>query len=309
MPFTFSHPLYAVPLHRAAPKWLSITGLLLGSMAPDLEYFAAMESYRTIGHTLTGFILLGLPLSIALAFAFHLVLKPVLSKFMPSAGGLDQFVQSLTRGKWEIHSFRSWVVFLASIFLGYLSHIFMDGWTHSSGIFVHVFPLLKHRIAGEGIYHWLQYGFSLLGLFIPALILLSRFIQWRQMSRLPERVQSVAAPSAKVLLWACAVGMGTLLFLLKCYFAYDRLWLGIFIVAPITSGLFGLFAASLLYMALQRRRLLIGAASLLMFGSLMLLYKTAAHVLHGQSELIGWVCYLILWSILLLAASRICGKD
>ena len=128
-------------------------------------------------------------------------------------------------------------LFLASIFLGYLSHIFMDGWTHSSGIFVHVFPLLKHRIAGEGNYHWLQYGFSLLGLFIPALILLSRFIQWRQMSRLPERVQSVAAPSAKVLLWACAVGMGTLLFLLKCYFAYDRLWLGIFIVSPDNLGL------------------------------------------------------------------------
>ena len=127
MPFTFSHPLYAVPLHRAAPKWLSITGLLLGSMAPDLEYFAAMESYRTIGHTLTGFVLLGLPLSIALAFAFHLVLKPVLSKFMPSVWGLDQFVQSLTRGKWEIH-FVPILVCISSFDFSWLSLAYLYGW-------------------------------------------------------------------------------------------------------------------------------------------------------------------------------------
>ena len=98
MPFTFSHPLYAVPLHRAAPKWISITGLAAWKHGAGPRIFCSHGVLSNDWPYFNGFILLGLPLSIALAFAFHLVLKPVLSKFMPSAGGLDHFVQSLPGG-------------------------------------------------------------------------------------------------------------------------------------------------------------------------------------------------------------------
>ncbi|MFC5648937.1 DUF4184 family protein [Paenibacillus solisilvae] len=309
MPFTFSHPLYSVPLYRAAPKWLSVTGLLLGSMAPDLEYFAAMESYRTIGHSLTGFFVLGLPLCIGLAFAFHFVVKPVLPQFIPSIWGLDRFVQSMTRARWEINSPKAWVGFLISLFIGFLTHMFMDGWTHRSGTFVNEFPLLKEEYGGEGIYQWMQYGFSLLGLIVPALLLLARFKKWRQENRIEQRPEQRAVPHVKALLWLCAVGMGVLLFLFKYYFSYDRLWLGIFIVAPLTAALFGLYLSSLLYMSIQRGRLVLGAAFLVMYWFLILLYKTAERTAGWSSETAIWLGYLLLLSILLLTASRICGKD
>ncbi|SEP14833.1 DUF4184 family protein [Paenibacillus sp. OV219] len=54
MPFTFAHPAYALPLKFINPRYLSATGLVLGSMAPDFEYFLTLEPHQTIGHSFSG---------------------------------------------------------------------------------------------------------------------------------------------------------------------------------------------------------------------------------------------------------------
>ena len=101
MPFTFSHPLYAAPLRRLIPN-LSLTGLVLGSMSPDMEYFIAMEPFRSIGHTWIGFVLLGIPLSLAAARGYHDVLKPVIPRLLPSLGAIDGYAASrLGRERWR----------------------------------------------------------------------------------------------------------------------------------------------------------------------------------------------------------------
>ncbi|WP_220463965.1 DUF4184 family protein [Adhaeribacter radiodurans] len=39
MPFTFSHPAIVLPLTLLLRKWYSLTGLVIGSLTPDFEYF------------------------------------------------------------------------------------------------------------------------------------------------------------------------------------------------------------------------------------------------------------------------------
>ncbi|OAB48362.1 hypothetical protein PBAT_01615 [Paenibacillus antarcticus] len=89
MPFTFAHPLYAAPLKLLKPKYMSLTGIILGSMAPDFEYFIALEPYQSIGHTTKGFFIQAIPLSILLAFVFHLLIKVPLTRNLPSLFDMD----------------------------------------------------------------------------------------------------------------------------------------------------------------------------------------------------------------------------
>jgi hypothetical protein len=42
MPFTFAHPAIVLPLKHLPKRWYSLTGLIIGSMTPDFEYFIRM---------------------------------------------------------------------------------------------------------------------------------------------------------------------------------------------------------------------------------------------------------------------------
>ncbi|QHW29988.1 DUF4184 family protein [Paenibacillus rhizovicinus] len=255
MPFTFSHPLFSVPLKRIAPRWLSVTGLVLGSMIPDMEYFMAMESYRTIGHSLRGYLLQGVPLSIAFAIAFHGIVKPVLPKFMPSTGGLDRFAKYMTSEEWRLNSVRTWTIFLVSLFVGYWTHMFMDAWTHASGLYVGWFGFLEGNYGGEHLYQLLQYLFSLIGVGVPGLMLLHRYKKWYELER-RKRQPAMSSLGTKSLLWMMAVVFGLLLFIGKMMLSVDSANLvSALIVAPLSSAIFGIFVSSLFYQAARTRKL------------------------------------------------------
>ncbi|RAP76179.1 DUF4184 family protein [Paenibacillus montanisoli] len=315
MPFTFSHPFFAAPLRRIAPKWVSLTGLVLGSMSPDMEYFMAMEPYQSIGHSLLGFLVQGLPLGIAFAFAFHCIVKPVLPKFLPAFGRLDQFAKALC-AEWRLRSFQSWLIFLVSLYIGYLTHMFMDAWTHASGIFVESFPILHSRIGGRALYQNLQFGFSIIGLAIPGICLLMRYRQFRRTETYKQRIP-VASRGTKAVLWFVAVSVALLLFLLKDMFIIYLGFIGIFIVAPMSSALFGCFVASLLYLAKQRGRmagamkalaLLTGTMAALRIGvflrEILLTDGVPYQFVHPPKGVLDplWTVFLWGWSIALLYA-------
>ncbi|GGG80163.1 DUF4184 family protein [Paenibacillus radicis (ex Gao et al. 2016)] len=267
MPFTLSHPLFAAPLKKVIPA-LSVTGLVLGSMAPDMEYFVAMQSFRSIGHSLPGFLLLGLPLCIAIAIAYTRVLKPALPAFMPSAGGIDRFVQEYAQRSSPAClsiTFLGWTMFVLSAFIGYFTHIFVDNWTHRYGFFVLRVPSLLERVGPYGVYYLLQLGLSLLGVAVPALWLMVKWIRWLMRDTKPEETKHTHHKYRDKLyapLVLYGAGAGALLLLFKLALAPNPWFLNLWVVAPFTSMFFAFFCIALLHLARKNGRTALTAASI-----------------------------------------------
>src|SRR5690554_5675281 len=112
MPFTFAHPAVAIPFKYMSPQYFSLTGLVLGSMAPDFEYYFRLERYQSIGHSLPGLFLHALPVSIFLAVIFHYMIKESLALHLTSLFNLNERAYNIV-GNWKLNSIHAWIVFLS----------------------------------------------------------------------------------------------------------------------------------------------------------------------------------------------------
>lgn len=302
MPFTLSHPLFAAPLKKAIP-FLSLTGLILGSMAPDIEYFIAMQPFRSIGHSLSGFLLLVLPICIAFAFAFHRIIKPAIPELLPGIGGISAFAASLNR-PWRLATASGWLFFCLSLLIGFYSHVFLDHFTHSGGFFVRRVPFLQSMIMGDYVYHILQLSLSVLGAMVPGLYFLYRYINWYKKR---ARNKSYVKQRSAYLQWGLLVFLTFALLLGKLLFADRFFSVSIWVVAPITSALVGLFVTSALQLAVRNRR----AARGIFFSSLLIGIIFCYKLLYDQQEfsLTAWVIYhWILAAVLILSTFLISKK-
>lgn len=134
MPFTFSHPAIILPLYLLPANYLSMTGLIIGSMAPDFEYFIRMNVLSLYSHSLPGIFFFNLPVALLVCFLFHLVIKNSLIDSLP--GFLKARLQKLKDFNWISYFKQYWYVVLISIIIGAASHIFWDSFTHADGYFV-----------------------------------------------------------------------------------------------------------------------------------------------------------------------------
>ena len=160
MPFTFSHPAIVLPFLRT--KKLSATGLIIGSMCPDFEYFIRMKVQSNISHTFLGLILFNLPVGFLAALLFHEIIKRNLIENLPS---FCQFRLSILKNmKWIDYLKANLFYVLISILIGALSHVFWDAFTHESGFFVQKTPFLSHRINNIPFYKIAQHLSSLIGM-------------------------------------------------------------------------------------------------------------------------------------------------
>jgi len=144
MPFTFSHPAIVLPLAVLPKRFFSITGLIVGSMIPDFEYFLRMKLQSNYSHTLEGMLWFDLPLAILVSFTFHNLVK---KKFIDN---LPLFFKSrffIFKGfDWNAYFIKNYWVVCLSILIGVLSHLFWDSFTHYDGYFVNAFPILENSI-------------------------------------------------------------------------------------------------------------------------------------------------------------------
>lgn len=244
MPFTFAHPIFAAPLKWVKPTYISLTGLVLGAMSPDFEYFIALEPHQWIGHSMKGLLLEAIPLSIILAFLFHKIIKQPLAYHLPSYYGLDQRAVNLVEEhRWLLYSLRQWTVFLVSVIIGFYSHLLVDAFTHESGTFVQNLPWLQGSLIGAlPNYKLLQYSSSLAGMAIEATILLFIMGQVKPSSRWKRSLSA----RHKLRYWGIAIIVMLVVWGLKLLLMSSNNWLGASVVAPI-SGLFaGIVVASFL---------------------------------------------------------------
>lgn len=186
MPFTFSHPAAVLPLSFLPKRWVSMTGLIIGSMAPDFEKFIRMGSHNTNSHTWQSIFWFNLPLGIVLCFVFHVVVRDALIDNLP--GILKKRLDRFKRFNWKAHFRKHYLIIIISIIIGAVSHIALDSFTHSHGIFVKWFPILKARVPighrWVAVYNLMQFGGSLVGglIVLYAIMQLSREETVRQNS-------------------------------------------------------------------------------------------------------------------------------
>lgn len=165
MPFTFSHPAAILPFVNSRSH-LSLTGLVLGSIVPDLEFYFQLRLVENVGHGFWGIWWFDIPLAFALAFIFHGLVKVPLYQASPYWFRVKLADCLSPNWIFTISKRIHWLVL--SILIGVLSHLFLDGLTHFDGWAVQLFPILGSMFSLFKLdfpaYEFLQYSFSLFGL-------------------------------------------------------------------------------------------------------------------------------------------------
>lgn len=166
MPFTFSHPAVILPFRYIGKKYFSITGLVVGSIVPDFEYFIRFQNRSHFSHTWAGIFWLDLPMGLLICFLFHnLVRNPlVLNLPYPFYARLARFSQF----NWSRQFKEKWLTVICSIIFGVITHIISDRLTHKSSNLVSSVPgLIESQElidSPKSIYRVIQITYSVIGL-------------------------------------------------------------------------------------------------------------------------------------------------
>ena len=174
MPFTPAHPAIILPFLRS--RYFSATGLVVGSMSPDFEYFFKMGVNSEHSHSIAGLFYFDLPVTLFIAWVFHVVVKRNLINNMPVF--FQKRFQDLLNMDFTTYVKRNLPVFLFSALLGAASHIFWDSFTHNGAYFVSTLPFYKGTHVPYGgvnypLWYALQHISTFVGLTIVAIYLLA----------------------------------------------------------------------------------------------------------------------------------------
>ncbi|WP_205503155.1 DUF4184 family protein [Rufibacter psychrotolerans] len=235
MPFTFSHPAVILPFKSVSGQKVSLTALALGSMAPDFEFFFRMRAETDISHTLRGIFLFDLPVLVAMAFLYHCWLRN------PFIDHLPPFWQrKFSRYKsfdWPAFFRQNWRMVIFSGFLGVVTHLLCDDFTHHYGWTAQNLNFLaaQYQIFGTPVpgYHLLQYVSSLL---LGLLLVIEALY-------LPDGTATWHAP-AFYRYWGLVALIGLPTFVLRFALREREMIMDDLIMTAIAAGLLGIVVAS-----------------------------------------------------------------
>lgn len=252
MPYTPAHPITAIALIKLFPNKFNKTGLVLGTMAPDLQNFIAFRPVdSSFGHSTLGMMTLGLPASILLAFAFHRLVVPAAARYFPEP--FRGIAGRHAKCGWRIAGLRGLGGLVASIVIGMYSHLFLDGFTHYGGL---MYPLASRAVetmmpGAASPITVLQFGLSVIGIGIE-LLMLDAFLR-RRRAVMPEASGAKPAPFHSrfwlIVVGAAVVATAAAFFAYRPDRALPRFVLSIVAVAPLSGLAIGLLAASALHAA------------------------------------------------------------
>lgn len=232
MPFTFSHPAIILPFLKN--KKLSATGLIVGAMSPDFEYFFRMKMQGDIGHTFLGMFLVDIPLGILVAFIFHELIKRPLIDNLPSF--FKERVTVLYEMNWLSYFKSNAHIVMVSLLLGVISHIFWDAFTHETGYFVQRISFLNSKLLGIPFYKITQHLSSLIGI-----ILIFFYIY-----RLPATVKEQDEINLKY--WFLVVFITIIVLGARFAFGMTLKQIGSVVVSAISSVFLGLTFTGLIFL-------------------------------------------------------------
>ncbi len=166
MPFTFSHPAIVMPIADRLKQNVSVTGLVIGSTVPDLEYFIRMKGLSIYSHSWAGLFWFDLPLGLLIAFFFHNFLRNPLIVQLPLFA--QKRFQPHLRFNWNRRFLQSTLIVVGSFFFGSLSHLFWDRFVHTGARFLESFFEQYTAVSDDDdfLVYYLFFGLnSLAGLF------------------------------------------------------------------------------------------------------------------------------------------------
>ena len=164
MPWTFAHPAAVLPFRRFGASRLPLSGLVIGSLAPDLGYYAGCFDLATHAHTPGGVLLICLPSALLLLLLLRrfrgFLVAPLPDPHRTLLGGLP--VPSL---RLPVRM----ACMIIAILIGALTHVAWDAFTHADGAMVRSGGPLRAPLfvfAGRtfAAYNVLQHASTLLGL-------------------------------------------------------------------------------------------------------------------------------------------------
>jgi len=202
MPITPAHAAAAWPLHRAFRR-LPAAALVIGTMAPDLEYVLRMMPYGKFGHSPQGLFLFCLPATLIVWWAWRAAIRPALTPLLPA--GIRAAAEAPPPGR------ASDAVPLAvmAALLGAATHILWDGFTHATGWAVALFPVMMRAPARFPGLPWFalgQYVSSVVGGLITLAWILAEWRRWPAEAR--RFAPGEGARLARVALFVAAVSLG-----------------------------------------------------------------------------------------------------
>ncbi|TXE06475.1 DUF4184 family protein [Gelidibacter salicanalis] len=230
MPFTFSHPAIVLPLTFLPRQWFSLTGLVIGSLTPDFEYFLRMRIKSNYSHTIDGLFWFDLPLGMLLAFLFHNNVRDRLFDNLPTF--LKSRFLTFKQFDWNRHFKRNSLIVTISILIGAASHIFWDSFSHDHGYFVQTIPALQNSVYFLGrqipILKILQHSSTLLGGLVIAFAIY----------KLPT--YKTENENINLKYWAILVGLTLTIISVRLLSGLDFKQYGNVIVTAISAGLISL---------------------------------------------------------------------
>lgn len=167
MPFTAAHAATLYPLRRVGFVY---SAFVLGTFAPDFEYFLLLAPRSRFGHEWPGVLVLSLPAAMVGLWLFHAVMKRPAAELLPKGFYLrlkPWLVPFSFGGR------RRFIWLLVSAMAGILTHVVWDGITHRNTFITNAAPVLYKRVpmpigSTVALYNVLQHLSTLLGMSVLA---------------------------------------------------------------------------------------------------------------------------------------------
>lgn len=160
MPFTFSQPAAILPFSYLPKKYVSFTGLVVGSMIPDLEYFIHFSDTSYVSHTWAGLFWFDLPAALITCFIFHNLVRNELILHLPKPL-LLRCVHCLSFN-WNAWFRKKWLAIIFCIMVGTATHIIWDYLTHETTSSIEQTSYIQNKsIPGKNtVVYYLYWGLN-----------------------------------------------------------------------------------------------------------------------------------------------------
>ncbi len=168
MPFTVSHVAAVVPFRRTR---LVFSALVVGSMAPDFEYFVHLAPTGRATHFFPGMVTFALPAALAVLWLWEAFLERGAVALLPRA-----FERRIAMEPFRWGGLTRFLNIVLSLQIGIFTHVLWDSFTHRSGWAYRHWAWLRKTTEIPGIgdraqFQLMQAGSTVLGLAVLAIII------------------------------------------------------------------------------------------------------------------------------------------